>query len=158
MVVFGTFFLFLIMFFNHLKILLLKNEEKLINWAQFYNKMIYILDINCILYILSTPWETLFSLDHGLRGRLNFKSVISYKVQFVERRPFFSFYPLSLFDFPQRISGGGHIIQNSQIISREEQEMIFGTPLNFHKISFLIHSSTLSVKTDCNTNSQCQNS
>ena len=106
MVVFGTFFLFLIMFFNHLKILLLKNEEKLINWAQFYNKMIYILDINCILYILSTPWETLFSLDHGLRGRLNFKSVISYKVQFMERRPFFSFYPLSLFDFPQRISGG----------------------------------------------------
>ena len=88
MVVFGTFFLFLIMFFNRLKILLLKNEEKLINWAQFYNKMIYILDINCILYILSTPWETLFSLDHGLRGRLNFKSVISYKVQFMERRPF----------------------------------------------------------------------
>ena len=100
------FFLFLIMFFGHLKKLLLKNEEKLINWAKFYNKMIYILYINCILYILSTPWETLFSLDHGLRGRLNFKSVISYKVQFMERRPFFSFYPLSLFDFPQRISGG----------------------------------------------------
>ena len=68
--------------------------------------MIYILYINCILYILSTPWETLFSLDHGLRGRLNFKSVISYKVQFMERSPLFSFYPLSLFDFPQRISGG----------------------------------------------------